>query len=133
MPRAKYTITEADASHAQAYLEGQIRSYSLQLNDPSAARRSFERAIALESKEARAVGLNTWAEKYLDSGDWKKLKSAILKRRARRKNGDCTTQLTLSNKAHKLLVRLARRDNVTLSEAVESHVPKILNRAARRK
>lgn len=132
MPRQNYTITTSDVVHATAYLEHQVRNFGIEFDEPQKARRSFKRTIGKEVRSDRAVALNNWCEKYLTTEDWRKLKASILKRRSRRRAGDTTKQLTVSRKAHRLLTRLAKRDNVTLSVAIETHVPKLLNRASRR-
>jgi len=73
---------------------------------------------------ARVANLNAWCEKYLPTEEWTKLKHAIRKRRQRDERYGEQTTVTISTEAHKYLSRVAERDDVTLSEAVEYYLGK---------
>lgn len=132
MARDRYVITATDVVHAAHYLDGQIRASGIQFADEvdsQVAAAEFEDSFGIRAKSKRAASLNEWAEHYLDSNAWKRMKLAIRKRRERRAKGEeAGRSVTLSLKAHELLKRLSDRDNVTLSAALEKHLPQLLNR-----
>ncbi len=129
MARPMYTITASDVTHARAYLEPRIRNFDVGIAE-NVSHRSAERAFAEAAqeprKEKRAALLNAWCEKYLSSDEWSKLKLAIRKRRERRIRTDQKT-VTISGRAYSLLAKLALRDEVTYSEALEKHLQRALN------
>ncbi len=77
-----------------------------------------------KGRKNKAESLNLWAEKYLSSEEWNKLKTAVRKRRQRWANDDDQKTVTISAKAHKLLSRIANRDEVTFSEVLEHYLAK---------
>lgn len=135
MARQMYVISASDVVHAVHYLDGLLRNAGIQFADdvdPQEAVAEFQASCEISSKSKRAASLNEWAEHYLDSNAWKRLKLAIRKRRERRTKGEeAGRSVTMSLKAHELLKRLAARDAVTLSAALEQHLPQILNRRAK--
>jgi len=129
MPRAKYQITEDDFQHASFYLSGRLRNYGIEFTDSvnsSKAERQYYEATEAKSRKKKAESLNLWAEKYLSSQEWTKLKVAVRKRRQRWSTYDEQKTVTISAKAHKLLSRVAERDQVTYSEALEHYLAKAI-------
>ena len=129
MPRAKYAITAEDLMHAVLYLNARIRNYDLEFRDDIdelTAESEYREATSARKKESRAVQLNAWCEKYLTSVDWARLKSAIRKRRERTQRDGEQKTVTVSAESHRLLSRLAERDHVTYSEALEHYLGKAL-------
>ncbi len=121
MAPRRYTITPADVSYAHAYLTIQLQTYALKLRQYvyADAAREFEIPRGL-TREARADRLNRWCEQFLSSSDWTRLKSAIRKRRQRRKGE--TKVVTISQKAHKILRQLSKRDHATHSATLEHYL-----------
>ncbi len=127
MPRAKYKITADDFQHASFYLSGRIRNYGIEFEDSvntSKAERQYYEALKVKSRKKKAESLNLWAENYLTSEEWTKLKSAVRKRRQRWDNYDGQKTVTISAKAHTLLSRIAGRDEVTYSDVLEHYLTK---------
>ncbi len=126
MSRLKYAIAEADVVHASEYLRPLLlmRSFELRQNvSYKVAERDFHAAVVSPSKEERAKELNAWCEKYLKAPIWAKLKLAIRKRRERKTSSDITS-ISVSKKAFDLVRKLAKRDEVTYSEAIEKYLGK---------
>jgi macrodomain Ter protein organizer (MatP/YcbG family) len=126
MVRARVEISTADFLHAFSYLIEGIRSFRLEL-ESSASRSDASRELAAISglgSAKRVEMLNKWCSKFLSHGDWRKLKTAIRKRRQRWKNYEDTKTITVSAKVHQLLVRIAARDNVTFNEMLEHSLAK---------
>jgi len=129
MPRAKYQITEDDFQHASFYLSGRLRNNGIEFDEgvnASKAEKQYYEAIAAKSRKKKTELLNLWAEKHLSSEEWTKLKVAVRKRRQRWSNYDEQKTVTISAKAHKLLGRIAKRDEVTFSEALEHYLAKAI-------
>jgi len=129
MPRPKYRITEDDYQHAHFYLSRSLRDYQIEFNDATShakAEKAFYEATdsIKKNRKKKAEQLNVWAEKHLSSKDWQKLKSGIRKRRERWSKEQKT--VTISEKAHKLLIRVSKRDEVTYSGALEYYLEKAL-------
>jgi macrodomain Ter protein organizer (MatP/YcbG family) len=127
MPRAKYRITEADYQHASFYLSNKLRNYRLEFDGEvnlSELEDEFYEALTTKGAEQQVDSLNLWAEEYLSSEEWQKLKSAIRKRRQRRENYCGEKTVTISAKAHKILSQLAERDKVTYSDVLEHYLVK---------
>ena len=130
MPRTKYVITEQDLLHAELYLSARIRNYEIDFRDDVDclnAEAEYREATAGREKTSRAGQLNAWCEKYLTTADWARLKSAIRKRRERLERDDEQKTVTVSAESHRLLFRLAARDDVTYSEVLEHYLAKALN------
>lgn len=137
MPRAKYNITTDDFLHANFCLSGRLRNHTIEFDEdvsPLDAEKDYRKAVDHKRpKKQQAELLNAWCEEYLSSVEWTKLKAAIRKRRERYDRfGDLKT-VTISTRAHKLLSRVADRDEVTYSEVLEHYLAKALNRRPRRK
>ena len=130
MPRTKYVIAEQDLLHAELYLSARIRNYEIDFRDDVNslnAEGEYREATAGRKKASRAAQLNAWCEKYLTAGDWSRLKSAIRKRRERTEHFDEQKTVTVSAESHRLLSRLAERDDVTYSEVLEHYLAKALS------
>ena len=131
MPRAKYSITKEDLTHAYLYLSDRLRSWSVEFIEEAQGEPESEFDKAVDQSKykpaERVVNLNAWCEKYLPTDEWTKLKHAIRKRRQRQQNYGDQTTVTISTEAHKYLSRVAERDDVTLSEAVEYYLQKAWN------
>jgi macrodomain Ter protein organizer (MatP/YcbG family) len=127
MVRARFEISPADFLHAFSYLTDGLRSFRLEL-ETSASRSDASRELAAISglgSAKRIEMLNKWCSNFLSQGDWRKLKTAIRKRRQRWKNYEDTKTITVSAKVHQLLLRIAERDNVTFNEVLEHSLAKI--------
>ena len=132
MPRDNYIITSDDEFHATFYLSGQLRNYSFKFRDSvstAQAERDYRTAASEKTKATRAAALNVWCERYLSKADWRKLKTAVRKRRERWRRSEETKTVTLSAKAHRLLAQISKRDTVTFSQALEHYLSKALNSA----
>jgi macrodomain Ter protein organizer (MatP/YcbG family) len=130
MPREEYSITADDEMHATFYLGDRIRNRDLRFHDSdfySSAERDFQTAVDKKTANARIAALNSWCKKYLSEADSGKLKGAVRKRRERWRRGDEQKTITISAKAHKVLTRISKRDNVTFSQALENYLGKALN------
>lgn len=133
MARPNYMIERDDLIHAKAYLGNRLRDYSLQFNkelDREPANQEFLRISASRTSKENAAELNQWCDRYLNHEEWRKLKESIRKRRQRWAGNRELKTVTISAKSHKLMTELANRDQVTLSEALEFYLPKILNQPA---
>ena len=132
MPRDNYTITSDDEFHATFYLSGRLRNYGFKFRDSVSSTQAgsdYRSAASEKTKSTRAAALNVWCEKYLSKADWRRLKTAVRKRRERWRRIEETKNVTISAKAHKLLTQVSKRDNVTFSEALEHCLSKALNSA----
>ena len=132
MPRDNYIITSDDEFHATFYLSGRLRNYGFKFRDSvssAQAEGDYRAAISEKTKSARAAALNVWCERYLSKADWRRLKTAVRKRRERWRRSEETKTVTLSAKAHKLLTQISKRDTVTFSQALEHYLAKALNSA----
>lgn len=124
MSRSKYRINADDVNHAADYLTSRLQSFALELGDVSTktAKKGFDEAVAVRSKNMRADLLNAWCEEYLNDKEWAKLKMAIRKRRERKSRAGEIESVTISTKAFVLLRKLANRDNVTYSKTLEKYL-----------
>ena len=132
MPRAIYKITEQDFLHVSQYLYDRVMLRKLHLcEEPSwdTAEKAFFEVYTLSKKSNRSGLLNAWCEEHLTKGDWQKLKAAVRKRRERTVQYGESRSITISKKAHDLLVKIAERDYVTFSDVLESVLPQVLNSA----
>lgn len=130
MPREEYSITTVDEMHATFYLGDKLRNRDLRFQKSdfySSAESDFRTAVDKKTTHSRTAALNSWCKKYLSEADSGKLKVAVRKRRERWRRGDETKTITISAKAHKVLTRISKRDNVTFSQALENHLGKALN------
>jgi len=134
MPRKKYCVADSDYTHARFYLADKLRNYGIQFAEEVSIVNASDEFFALTGdgeRKGRANRLNSWCEKYLNGHEWRKLKTAIRKRRERWGHNNDTKSITISPEAHKLLSRIAERDNVTFSEVLESVLLKTANSARR--
>ena len=132
MPRENYIITSDDEFHATFYLSGQLRNYGFKFRDSvssTQAESDYRAAAGEKTKATRAASLNVWCERYLSKADWRRLKTAVRKRRERWRRSEETKTVTLSAKAHRLLTQISKRDTVTFSQALEHYLAKALNSA----
>jgi len=123
MARPKYRITSDDVIHATQYLSTRLLTFTVKFDDsvsPRTAQKEFEQAVDVQSKEDRANKLHAWCEKFLGELEWGKLKTSIRKRRER-KNRELRS-VSISEKAFEFIKKLAERDNVTYSEAIEKYL-----------
>lgn len=130
MARPRYTIQPSDWFYAWSYLGTRVGNRNLELlhdQSYSKASRDFDKVHSVGRDTERAKALNAWAEQYLTRGEWLKLKLAIRKRRQRWASSDQTATITISRKAHEKLSYLAKREQVTLTQALE----KLLKHAGR--
>ena len=134
MPRDNYIITSDDEFHATFYLSGRLRNFGFKFRDSvstTQAESDYRAAACEKTKATRAASLNVWCERYLSKTDWRRLKTAICKRRERWRRCEETKTVTLSAKAHRLLTQISKRDTVTFSQALEHYLSKALNSARR--
>ena len=132
MPRDNYIITSDDECHATFYLSGQLRNYGFKFRDSVSSTQAgsdYRAAASEKTKSTRAAALNVWCEKYLSKSDWRRLKTAVRKRRERWRRSDETKSVTISAKAHKLLTQVSIRVDVTFSHALEHYLSKARNSA----
>ena len=130
MPRPRYRITAEDFLHAEFCLSLRIRSYRIKFAKGVAsidARDEYDIAVRTTGKKQGLDLLNTWCEKYLTGAECTKLKSAIRKRRERYRRGDKQKTVTITAVAHRLLLQLSKRDNVTFSEILEHYLGNAVN------
>lgn len=116
MPRDNYIITSDDECHATFYLSGRLRNYGFKFRDSvssTQAESDYRGAANEKTKATRAAALNVWCERYLSKADWRRLKSAVRKRRERWRRCEETKTVNLSAKAHKVLKQISKRDSVT--------------------
>ncbi|MBN8600547.1 MAG: hypothetical protein J0M26_05935 [Planctomycetes bacterium] len=134
MARAKYTITDADFSHASSYISDKLQRFEFEFRSNCSsddARTELFEIVHSSQRQGRAERLNQWGEKYLSSPDWLKLKVGIRKRRERRMRQDAVKTVTISAKAHRLLTKIAKRDGVTFSDVLEHLLARAANSAAK--
>ena len=134
MPRAKYKVNAADYTHACFYLGDKLRNQDFEFSHEASAtdaRSDYFEIVHAGQRKGRAERLNTWCEKYLIGSEWLKLKTAIRKRRERWERHDQIKTISISAKAHKLLAKIAERDDVTFSEILEHVLLKTAKSAAR--
>ena len=130
MPRPRYRITADDFLHAEFCLSLRMRSFRIKFAKGVSsidAQAEYDIAVRAKEKGQRLDLLNAWCEKYLTGGEWTKLKSAVRKRRERFRRGDEQKTVTITAKAHQLLLRLSTRDNVTFSEILEHYLGNAVN------
>lgn len=134
MARAKYTITDADYTHACGYIEDKLQKYEFgfcQQRSIDSARSDLFEIVHSSQRKGRADRLNEWCEEHLTSGDWLKLKVGIRKRRERWARHEQLKTVAISAKAHRLLAGIAKRDSVTFTEVLEHLLAKAANSATR--
>jgi len=130
MPRPRYQITNEDFLHAEFCLSPRIRNFRITFAKGVAsidARADYDITARAKEKGQRLDLLNAWCEKYLTGAEWTKLKSAIRKRRERFRRCDDQKSVTITAKAHRLLLRLSKRDEVTFSEILEHYLGNAVN------
>ncbi len=133
MVRPKYTITTSDVTHAKFYLSTRLLMQELtEKASVEVAKEEFREAVDTKDKDKRATRLNAWCEKYLDSGEWAKLKLAIRKRRERLGRHAELKTVTISSKAFELLAKISERDAVTYSDTLEHYLLAAFKGKARR-
>lgn len=134
MPRTKYVVTAADLIHASAYLETQLLTFAIALRDDvthTLAIRELRETTASGTKTEKARSVNEWCEEHLSTAEWRKLKTAIRKRRQRWERYEDQKTVTISTRAHRLLASLAKRDNVTFSQVLENYLGKAIKNRGR--
>ena len=120
MGRPKFRITVDNLTQAARYLDGRLESLGLiprTMSVQEAIKVVTEILISPRSDSA-ADRLQSWCDANLDAKSWPALQAAIRKRR-QRAHSDNFRVVTLSAKAYELLHRLANRDQVTLSDALQ--------------
>ncbi len=135
MPRPKYQITDADFSNAMNYLGKRISAYDIEYFEDAGGNpeKAYYKALEHRKKqEAQRVALNAWCEKYLPAEEWTKLKAALRKRRERFERYQEQTTITISTKAHELLVKISERDNVTFTETLEHYLSRAWRASSRK-
>ena len=134
MPRARYTITDADYTHACAYIEDKLQKQEFAFcreRSMDTARSELFEIVHSSLRKGRAERLNEWCEKHLAKSDWFKLKVCIRKRRERWNRHDELKTVAISAKAHRLLTSISKRDSVTFSEILEHLLLRAANSASR--
>lgn len=134
MSRPKYQVTETDFNHACSYISSKLQNLEFELSKEASttdAKSDYFEAIQGGSRKARSERLNAWCEKYLSSKEWRRLIAAIRKRRERWTRHDQVKSISISEKAHKLLVKVSERDDVTFSEVLEYVLAKTANSSVR--
>jgi len=130
MPRPRYRITAEDFLHAEFCMSIRIRTFRIAFGKGVSvldAEEEYNTAVRSNGKKERLELLNNWCEKHLSGAEWTKLKSAIRKRRERFRRGDEQKTVTITAKAHRLLLRLSKRDDVTFSEILEHYLGNAVN------
>ena len=130
MPRPRYRITADDFLHAEFCLSLRIRSLRIKLARGISsidAQAEYDIAVRTKEKGQRLDLLNAWCEKYLTWAEWTKLKSAIRKRRERFRRCDDQKSVTITAKAHRLLLQLSKGDDVTFSRILEHYLGNAVN------
>lgn len=131
MAKPAYSVTAEDFLHAAFYLGAQLRNYGIEFDSMAAtekAKAEFQAIAARPASSAAAKRLQHWCDQYLTQADWERLKSSVRKRRQRQVQATPLKTVVLSQKAHRLLSKLSKRDSVTLSEALERYLPGVLNK-----
>lgn len=134
MSRPKYQVTETDFTHACNYISSKLQNFEFELSEEAStndAKTAYFDAVQSGSRKARSERLNAWCEKYLSSKEWRRLVAAIRKRRERWNRHDQMKSISISEKAHKLLVKVSERDGVTFSEVLEYALAKTANSSHR--
>ncbi len=126
MSRPKFRITVDSLMHAAQYLEGRLGSLRLtpRMMTVQEARHFITGILISRSSASNADRLQVWCDENLDAKSQSALQTAIRKRR-QRASSDFRV-VTLSSKSYRLLSQLAKRDNVTLSQALQSSVERSL-------
>lgn len=132
MPRPKFRITVDNLMHAARYLDGRLGSLALTPRTMSAQKgMMFVSEILMSPNTAEtAAKLQVWCDENLEPEALGSLQTAIRKRKQRM--ADNFRVLTVSVSAYNLLGKLAKRDNVTLSQALERSVERALRSQLRR-
>ena len=127
MGRPKFRITVDNLMHAARYLDGRLGSLGLIPRTMSVqeARQVVTEILISPKSDSAADRLQIWCDTNLDAKSWLALQTAIRKRR-QRAHGDNFRVVTLTSKAYQLLNQLAKRDNVTLSHALQKSVERSL-------
>lgn len=124
MSRTRFVVTPADFLHASEYLSNRLRLRKLELVEScswTTAERAFMGIVGGGLKSSvRAEMLQGWCESYLSARDWSNLKTNVRKRRQRWKDPEGTKSVTVSAAVHKLLTRLASRENVTFDDVLHN-------------
>lgn len=132
MARARYTIIDSDYTHACAYIEDKLQKQEFAFcreRSIDTAKAELFQIVHSSQRKGRADRLNEWCEKHLAKADWLKLKVGIRKRRERWARHDELKTVAISAKAHQLLTKIAKRDNVTFSEVLEHLLARAANSA----
>lgn len=117
MAQVPYAITSDDVNHANSYLASRL--YLIEYQENVSASVAAKRFMAIAgSKAERAEQLQQWCD-MLTEREWRRLRLAIRKRRQRAKEGQCMSSMTVSTRAKDALAKIAIRDGVTLSQALE--------------
>ncbi len=129
MPRPSFRITVENVMYAAHYLDGRLGSQAFVPKSMSAQEgRMFINEILLSPKSDETVRrLQDWCADNLEQTVIRSLQLAVRKRRQRTRKSDFRV-LTVSSRAHALLCKLAKRDHVTLSKALESAIEKSLRK-----
>ena len=129
MPRPKFRITVDNLMHAARYLDGRLGSQAFVPSSMSAQEgRTFVNQILMSPKtQESAERLQTWCSDNLEPKVMRALQLAVRKRKQRTRTTNYRV-LTVSSNAYGLLRKLAKRDNVTLSQALEKSIERSLRR-----
>lgn len=129
MPKEILGLSVDDLTHAVGYLQTRIQLGELSYRDKDEARKIeadfYELASARKSQQ-KATDLTEWCSRNLTRTEWNRLRVAIRKRRERWSKFKDQKTIVVSAKVHKLLSKIALRDNVTFCDVLET----VLLRAA---
>ncbi|RME85483.1 MAG: hypothetical protein D6771_03185 [Zetaproteobacteria bacterium] len=113
MPRPKYRITPEDEPFARRWIEKKLADPRWLGERTHAAWAAYH---ALPPWDAEA--LNRWAEAWLSSAEWTRMKNAIRQARRRARHPE-VVNVQITRYAWRILQFWARRDGCTLSEVIE--------------
>lgn len=130
MPRPKFCITVDNLMHAARYLDGRLGSQAFMPRSmlPQEGREFINEILMSPKSAGTAEQLQAWCTDNLEPKVLRALQLAVRKRRQRTRTNDFRV-LTVSSRAYGLLSKLAKRDHVTLSQALEKSIEKSLRRS----
>jgi macrodomain Ter protein organizer (MatP/YcbG family) len=125
MAKPKYKITNNDYDTAERWMERKASALSLGNENRELSRQAMKDFEIQIKSSGRLEALNAWAEKYLSTEEWVKMKNAIRaqrKRQSDQRSFQRKISIDISVTASCILREISKRDNVTLSQVIEKYL-----------
>ncbi|MGI2124066.1 hypothetical protein ACRN9J_18155 [Shewanella baltica] len=118
-------ISDDDATAASVYLLRAVSRAKFWADTPRELKAEAVEKLNELNQDGQAI--SWWVGKYLTTDQQVKLATSI--RQSRRRRAGAGKSITISDKAHRILKRLSKVDDCSLSEVIEKRLVRAYNRS----